>query len=186
MEESLRQEILRDNMEVLYYLAMQPGNLVELLMGIFVGIVVLTFVLSKVHALAKAGSPTLFLTLFVVILSLFILIEAASVTRVWLLPRINLENYNNSIVTTIIALCFLFLVVPTTLALLRSKYFASMCAWFLGAIAACIGMYFVSLTYEAPREGPTPVKTFEKIKKQVETKIEETPSDDVSPPAYEE
>lgn len=180
IEESLRQSILDHNMEVLYYLTMQPGNMIELGLAIFIGIMVLTFAISKIHILGKNGAASLLLTLFVVIISSFCLIEVASFTKLWLIPKTGISQAEGVLVACAVGAAFLFMVVPFTRFLLKSGYFISMSAWILGLIIMLAAMFLFSRTYDEPRSGETPIDTLESIREQAEENEVE-----VSLPEYE-
>lgn len=172
LRDPFQQALIEQTLEILYYLGMQPGNLVELTMALFIGISVLTVIVDKTHAISKSGSNSLLLALFAVVLCGAFLIEVAVFTKVWALPELDLVNVDAFVISGVLLLAFLFIVVPATRILLHGSYFISMTSWFLGLAGALGAIYLLSLTYEEPRAGTTPIDTFEEVKSQVERKIE--------------
>ncbi len=167
LEESLRQSIIDHNLELLYYLTMQPGNMIELGLALFIGAIVLTFAISKIHLLGKNGSASLLLTLFVVIVCTFFLIEVASFTKIWLLPKMGITTLADTLMGCAVGAAFLFMVVPFTRFLLHSGYFISMTSWLLGSFIALASIFLLSRTYEEPGSGATPIDTLERAQEHL-------------------
>jgi|GEM_PF-5394071 len=161
LQEATRQSIIDHNMEVLYYLTMQPGNVIELGLALFIGVMVLTFAISKIHILGKNGAASLLLTLFTVVICNFFMIEVASFTEIWFVPLIGLENHSSVLVACAVGASFLFMVAPFTRFLLKSGYFISMSSWVIAMVITLAAMFLLSRTYDTPRQGDTPIDTLE-------------------------
>ncbi|MEM1158153.1 MAG: hypothetical protein AAF649_05945 [Verrucomicrobiota bacterium] len=180
LEEATRQSILNHNLEVLYYLTMQPGHIIELGLAVFIGITILTFSISKIHFLGKSGTASLLLTLFVVIVGSFLLIEVASFTEVWFAPLVGLENLAGIMVASAVGAAFLFMVVPFTRFVFKSGYFISMSSWVIGMVFALAALFLVSRTYDEPRSGTTPIDTMQSVRGEFEY-----PEESMTAPEYQ-
>ncbi|MEM6883515.1 MAG: hypothetical protein AAF571_00680 [Verrucomicrobiota bacterium] len=172
IEEATRLSILDHNMEVLYYLTMQPGNSIELGLALFIGVMVLTFTISKIHILSKNGTASLLLTLFTVVVSAFCLVQVASFTQICLAPMIGLESHASVMMVCATGAAFLFLVVPFTRFLLKSGYFICMTSWLIGMVISLAALFLLSSTYEEPRNGETPMDTLEEVRGEFEQEEE--------------
>jgi len=168
----MRRQVIDGIIESLHYLTMQPGNPIELGMGLFLAISILTVVLTKGHLFSKTSSASLFLSLFVVALCSLFLIFVAVFGKIWLIPQSGLQDMEELAISVLLLIAFLFIVVPATRILLRSSYFVSLTSWVLGLIGALCAVYVLHLFYEVPGEGTTAVETLQSVKEQVERKIE--------------
>lgn len=166
LEETTRQSIIDHNLEVLYYFTMQPGNTIELGLALFIAILLLTFSISKIHAIAKAGVTSVFLTLFVVIFCSFFMVQVASFSVIWLSPLVNLQGHSTVFMSCLVAASFIFMVIPFTRFLLRSGYFISLTAWVIGLSITLAALFLFSRTYESPRAGDTPLDTLENVREE--------------------
>lgn len=172
IDQSFQQALIEQTLENLYYIGMQPGNLIELAMALFVGISVLTVIVAKIHVLSKSGSASLLLALFAVVLCSIFLIQVAVFTEVWLIPRTHMVNTDAVVISGGLLIAFLFVVVPATRILLHSSYFVSMVSWFIGLAGTLGAIYLLSFSYEESGPGATPIDTLQNVKSQVEQKIE--------------
>ncbi|MGF1678449.1 MAG: hypothetical protein ACFCUX_04550 [Candidatus Methylacidiphilales bacterium] len=175
MNDAMREAVIGHNMEVLYYLTMQPGNHIELMTALFIVLCILTIAISKIHLLGKAGSSSLLLSLFSVAVCSFFLVQVASFSKVWALPELPTGINETAVILAGTLLAFLFIVVPFTRIVLRSGYFLSLTAWLMGLFITGAAVYLFSMTYEKPRSGQTPLDTLESVKHQMEKALDNVP-----------